>query len=300
MLDRRRVPAELLAQRHRHRVHQVGPPHLHDRGELLGLRLEHRHQVLQRRDQLQHEQPGGGQLDRGREHVVGGLRRVHVVVRVHGPAEALRRQPSDDLVGVHVARGPRAGLEHVDRERVVVLAAGHVGGRVVDRVRQVGVEHAQLAVDPGGAALDAPERADHVPPDALAGHREVLHRPLRLRAPQRVGRDEHLAHRVVLSSVLRLRAALKPLPSFLASLVSPGRGAALWRARSRARPIDSTGPDGSAKKSFPLSSTTMNAGKSRTSICQTASMPSSGYSSTSTRVMQSWASRAAAPPIEPR
>ena len=62
----------------------------------------------------------------------------------------------------------------------------------------------------------------------------------------------------------------------------------------------STGPEGSAKKSLPLSSTTMNAGKSRTSIRHTASMPSSGYSSTSTRVMQSWASRAAAPPIEPR
>ena len=56
----------------------------------------------------------------------------------------------------------------------------------------------------------------------------------------------------------------------------------------------------SAKKSLPLSSTTMNAGKSSTSIFQTASMPSSGYSSTSTCLMQSWASRAAGPPIEPR
>src|SRR5260370_12282525 len=48
----------------------------------------------------------------------------------------------------------------------------------------------------------------------------------------------------------------------------------------------SSGPAGSAKKSLPLSSTTMNAGKSRTSIGNRASMPSSGYSSTSTRVMQ--------------
>ena len=44
-----------------------------------------------------------------------------------------------------------------------------------------------------------------------------------------------------------------------------------------------TAPDGSVKKSLPLSSTTMKAGKSSTSIFQTASMPSSGYSSTSTR-----------------
>ena len=56
----------------------------------------------------------------------------------------------------------------------------------------------------------------------------------------------------------------------------------------------------SAKKSLPLSSTTMKAGKSSTSIFQTASMPSSSYSSTSTCLMQSCASRAAGPPIEPR
>ena len=56
----------------------------------------------------------------------------------------------------------------------------------------------------------------------------------------------------------------------------------------------------SLKKSLPLSSTTMNAGKSTTSIFHTASMPSSGYSTTSTRRMQSCASRAAGPPIDPR
>ena len=64
--------------------------------------------------------------------------------------------------------------------------------------------------------------------------------------------------------------------------------------------MDSSGPAASAKKSFPLSSTMMKAGKSLTSIFHTASIPSSGYSSTSTLVMQSCASRAAAPPIEPR
>ncbi len=57
---------------------------------------------------------------------------------------------------------------------------------------------------------------------------------------------------------------------------------------------------GSLKKSLPLSSTTMNAGKSSTSIFQTASMPSSSYSTTSTFLMQSWARRAAGPPMEPR
>ena len=45
---------------------------------------------------------------------------------------------------------------------------------------------------------------------------------------------------------------------------------------------------------------TMKAGKSSTSIFQIASMPSSGYSSTSTERIESWARRAAGPPMEPR
>lgn len=54
------------------------------------------------------------------------------------------------------------------------------------------------------------------------------------------------------------------------------------------------------KKSFPLSSTRMYAGKSFTSIFHTASMPSSGKSMHSTFVMFSCASTAAGPPMEPR
>jgi hypothetical protein len=56
----------------------------------------------------------------------------------------------------------------------------------------------------------------------------------------------------------------------------------------------------SLKKSAPLSSITMKAGKSSTSMRQIASIPSSGYSSTSTFRMQSCASRAAGPPTLPR
>ena len=54
------------------------------------------------------------------------------------------------------------------------------------------------------------------------------------------------------------------------------------------------------KKSLPLSSTTMNAGKFSTSMCHIASMPSSGYSWHSTLRMASLARRAAGPPMEPR
>src|SRR5712671_1645834 len=56
----------------------------------------------------------------------------------------------------------------------------------------------------------------------------------------------------------------------------------------------------SLKKSLPLSSMMMKAGKSSTSMRQIASMPSSGYSTTSTFLIQCSARFAAAPPIEPR
>ena len=55
-----------------------------------------------------------------------------------------------------------------------------------------------------------------------------------------------------------------------------------------------------AKKSLPLSSTRMKAGKSSTRIFQMASMPSSGYSTHSMLLMLFWARMAAGPPIEPR
>ena len=54
------------------------------------------------------------------------------------------------------------------------------------------------------------------------------------------------------------------------------------------------------KKSLPLSSTRMKAGKSSTSIFQMASMPSSGYSTHSIDLMLDCERTAATPPMLPR
>ena len=59
-------------------------------------------------------------------------------------------------------------------------------------------------------------------------------------------------------------------------------------------------PRSFSKKSFPLSSTIINAGKSFMVIMNMASMPSSGYSTVSILVIHSFPSLAAGPPIEPR
>lgn len=89
---------------------------------------------------------------------------------------------------------------------------------------------------------------------------------------------------------------------------TPKRGFVFCRGGRIAFPIVSDGlrrvspraRQSCLKKSLPLSSTRMKAGKFSTSIFQTASIPSSGYSTSSTFLMLSCARIAAGPPMEPR
>ena len=110
---------------------------------------------------------GGGDVDRRREDVVGRLRGVHVVVRVHRLAERLGGQRRDDLVGVHVARRPGAGLEDVDREVLVPRRRGRRSRRPSVMASAISrVEHAEVGVHRGGRALDRGQRADELALDA--------------------------------------------------------------------------------------------------------------------------------------
>lgn len=82
---------------------------------------------------------------------------------------------------------------------------------------------------------------------------------------------------------------------------NPRKGVESAAHRRRRKRADSPSPHYSClKKSLPLSSTRMKAGKFSTSIFQTASIPSSGYSTSSTFLMLSCARIAAGPPMEPR
>src|SRR6185437_6652279 len=88
-------------------------------------------EVVECRDQVVDQRPGDGDVHRGREDVVGRLRRVDVVVRVHRTAEAARGERREHLVHVHVRGGPGPGLVDVDREVAVVRAGDDLvrGGR---------------------------------------------------------------------------------------------------------------------------------------------------------------------------
>jgi hypothetical protein len=111
-------------------------PRLDDVGELVGLGRERALELLERGQELVRRLVERGQMNRGREDVVGGLAHVDVVVGMR----AVTGERRDHLVGVHVRRGAGPGLEDVDRELVVVLPARDLVGCGGDALRQRGVE----------------------------------------------------------------------------------------------------------------------------------------------------------------
>ena len=105
----------------------------------------------------------------GRDHVVGALRHVDVIVGMHRRVRAPRSPPSSSLARfastslVHVVAGAGAGLIHVDDELVAMLAAEHLVGRLHDGVGETGVEAPGLLVRQCGRALDPDYRIDERP-----------------------------------------------------------------------------------------------------------------------------------------
>ena len=99
VLDLRAPGAELLAERERHRVHQVRAAGLDDVGDVGGLAADRPGQLLQRRQKLLGNGERRGEVHRRREHVVAALAAVDVVVRMHR-----RSRPRS---GSRDARSPR-------------------------------------------------------------------------------------------------------------------------------------------------------------------------------------------------
>ncbi len=200
-LDLAGVPAEFLAERHGHGVHQVGAARLDHSVPFAGLARQRVMQHLERRDEVAHGGFGGRDVGRGGEGVIRRLRHVDVVVRVHRDAVG-RGDAGDHLVGVHVGAGARTGLEDVDRKLVVVAAVGDFGGRGDDRVGLLRGQQPEVLVDLRARALQQAQGADLGALQPAARDRKVLDRALGLRAPQRFCGDADLAHGVVLDAVL--------------------------------------------------------------------------------------------------
>ena len=141
------IARELLPEPDGHRILEMGAPDLDHVVELASLRLEGLGQMGERRLQIFGHRPIGRQVNGRRDDVVRGLTGVDVVVgmdrclRAHLATQQLDGAVGDDLVGVHVGGGPRAGLEDVERKMIVVGPPSHLSRRLTDGIGKLLVEH---------------------------------------------------------------------------------------------------------------------------------------------------------------
>ena len=193
-VDRARVCGELLANPDRPRVLQVRASGLDDVIELSPFgseRITQRLECAQQPVELRQRRQANVRRDR----VVGALRHVHVIVRMHGgvrpplPAEQLIGAVREHFVHVHVVRGPRAGLVRIDDELIRVLASKHFIRCLYDGIGETCVETTGLLVRERSGLLDPHLRDDERPLWTQAADGEVFAGAQRLNAVQRVGGD---------------------------------------------------------------------------------------------------------------
>ena len=193
--------SQFLAHAHRHCVHEMGTPGLHDIVGFLGLPPDDLPQVRERREQCLGNLQGGAHVNGGRNDVIAALAHVDVIIGMHLRAQALGREARNDLVGIHVGTGPRTGLEDINGELRIVPAVGYFQRRCLDRHRLAGLEQAELRIRTGSGPLDEAQGANEAPRHGQAADREVVHRTLRLSAPQGLLRHPQLAHAVALDAI---------------------------------------------------------------------------------------------------
>ena len=125
--------------------------------------------------------------------------RVDVLVLAFLVSEAFQRDIGDHLVRVHVGRGAGAALDEVGDELVAQFAGDQPVARRRDRIGDLWIEHAEVAIGERGGLLGVPECLDEV---GLRRHRdagdvEVLLAAQRLHAVVRGVRQLFLAQEVL-------------------------------------------------------------------------------------------------------
>jgi hypothetical protein len=204
VLELRHVPGELLPERERRRVLQVGAADLDDAGESLAFLRQRSAQRFEGWEEIVLDGRRRREVHRRRKDVVRRLAQVDVVVRMHSPvraalaAEQFGGAIGEHLVQVHVGLGTGTGLPDHQRKFHVVFAGDDLVRRFDDGPRFLFVQNAEFGIDQCAGALDARQRMNQLRRHALAGDAEILQAALGLRSPQPVRGDFDLAERVFL------------------------------------------------------------------------------------------------------
>ena len=147
-------------------------------------------------------------VDRGRVDVVGALAQVDVLQRVQvlvlaaGVTQVLQRAVGDDLVGVHVRRGARAALDHVDDELLVQRALPDLlaAAMIASALSASSAPMSRLAMAAACfTAASAPMKI-RVDRQSDPGDREVVDRSGGVHAVVGVGGNVEVAEQVVLGA----------------------------------------------------------------------------------------------------
>ena len=204
----------------------MGPTRLDDAAEPLCCAGQLVTEQFERRDQVVADGRRQGQAHSSGEHVIGRLRGVHVIVGTNLATQAPRSERGDHLVGIHVRRRAGPGLIDVDRKLVIPAARSHLVGRGTDRLAHRRVDHPDMhggRVDRGGGRLDVTEHVDHRRWNSPPRHREVLDRPLGLRAVERVEGHFDITKGVVLTTASMPWTSLRRSQPTAERPHSPGR-----------------------------------------------------------------------------
>ncbi len=202
-LDLCGIPGELLAQRQRDRVHQVGPPDLDDGREFAALVPEEAGQCLHDRQQVLRERRGRGDVHGRGERVVGGLRHIDVVIRVdrilaaEDAARQLYRPIGDHLVDVHIGVGAAAGLPDSQGKMVIEPAFDDLLGGLDDQIRFLLRQQARLLIDERGGLLQHSERHNNLVRHLLGADVEIPERARRLGPIVGIFGHFHFAQRIL-------------------------------------------------------------------------------------------------------
>ena len=207
----------------------MGPADLDDVLEVLSLLLQALLELLHRREGMLYHLGVGGDAHRGGEGVVAGLRLIDIFI---GVDQARLAQPAtiedvaaigNHLIDIHIGLRAATGLPDDERELIIQLALDDLVARLSDEITLLLREDPQLAIGISGRLLQIPKGGDD-----LVRHRgcgtdpEVIATALRLGSPVLISGDLHLAHGIMLDTILHnwldyLLLALY-LPNFLPKL----------------------------------------------------------------------------------
>jgi hypothetical protein len=210
IVERASKRVELLAERHRHGILELRAPHLDDVGELFALGAECSDQFLVCSDDLGVAERHAD-MHRAGIGIIGGLRAVHVIVRITVfvfaflVSHQLERAVGDHLVRVHVRRRARPALEDVEAELVVELSVYDLLAGLLDAGQDLLREPLGVEVGARGSELHHGEAFDEVRVLAQldAGDLEVFECASRLNAVIRVGGHGEVTEEVVFDPCVR-------------------------------------------------------------------------------------------------